>query len=315
MAGNQIVTVLEADGVTQTDVEILGTARQAAANSKSIATCTEDKAVLDAISSAASRLTSSATNIAPGSALATTSFVTGGRYDSTQKTLTNGQEASYAMTARGAAIVNPGAETFNVTVNAALPAGTNNIGDVDIASALPAGTNAIGKLAANAGVNIGTVTIDSTQVAGPAVSAPATFTPAATSHAAGDCNGAAQEFALSAPSGGRIMITSATLEIATGTAKATSWSLYLYNVTPPSAIADDAPWAYASGDRASRLARIDLGTAVVEQAGVATLRVEQDLINKQIKLAGTSVFGYLVNNAVVTEEAVAHIVTLHAVPL
>jgi hypothetical protein len=43
----------------------------------------------------------------------------------------------------------------------ALPAGTNNIGDVDVLSlpALPAGTNAIGKLAANAGVNIGEVSI------------------------------------------------------------------------------------------------------------------------------------------------------------
>lgn len=35
-------------------------------------------------------------------------------------------------------------DTDNVTISAALPAGTNNIGDVDIASALPAGTNNIG---------------------------------------------------------------------------------------------------------------------------------------------------------------------------
>lgn len=49
MAANQTVTVLEADGVTTTDIEILGTARQAAAASKSVAMSTEDKAVLDAI--------------------------------------------------------------------------------------------------------------------------------------------------------------------------------------------------------------------------------------------------------------------------
>ncbi len=42
-----------------------------------------------------------------------------------------------------------------------LAAGTNNIGDVDIASALPAGTNAIGKLAANSGVDIGDVDVTS----------------------------------------------------------------------------------------------------------------------------------------------------------
>jgi hypothetical protein len=41
----------------------------------------------------------------------------------------------------------------------ALPAGTNNIGDVDVLSMppLPTGSNAIGKLAVNTGVNIGTV--------------------------------------------------------------------------------------------------------------------------------------------------------------
>lgn len=44
-----------------------------------------------------------------------------------------------------------------------LPAGTNNIGDVDVLTlpALPAGTNAIGKLATNAGINIGTVDVAS----------------------------------------------------------------------------------------------------------------------------------------------------------
>jgi hypothetical protein len=46
---NQTVTVLEADGVTSTDVEVLGFGRQAAAASKSVAASTEDKAVLDAI--------------------------------------------------------------------------------------------------------------------------------------------------------------------------------------------------------------------------------------------------------------------------
>lgn len=46
---NATITVLEADGVTQTDVKTLDVGRQAAAASKSLATCTEDKAVLDAI--------------------------------------------------------------------------------------------------------------------------------------------------------------------------------------------------------------------------------------------------------------------------
>jgi hypothetical protein len=48
----------------------------------------------------------------------------------------------------------------NVDV-ASIAAGDNNIGNVDIASALPAGTNAIGKLAANSGVDIGDVDVTS----------------------------------------------------------------------------------------------------------------------------------------------------------
>lgn len=49
MAGNQTITVLEADGVTQTDVELLGMGRQGTAASKSVQLCTEDKAVLDSL--------------------------------------------------------------------------------------------------------------------------------------------------------------------------------------------------------------------------------------------------------------------------
>lgn len=149
-------------------------------------------------------------------------------------------------------------------------------------------------------------------VAGQAYSASATFTPAAASHVTPDVNGGAQTFALGAISGSRIMITSASLEIDGGTAEATAWRLYLYNVTPPSALADDATWDLPSGDRASYLGYVDLGTAV--DLG-STQWVETNIINKQIKLAGTSVFGYLVNLTTLTPAAVAHIVTLHAVGL
>jgi hypothetical protein len=144
------------------------------------------------------------------------------------------------------------------------------------------------------------------------LSASATFTPAAASHVANDCNGAAAEIALAATSAGRILITSASLEIDGGTAEATAWRLYLYNVTPPSATADDGAWDLVSGDRASFLGYVDLGTAV--DLG-STQWVETHGINKQIKLAGTSVFAYLVNLTTLTPAAVAHIVTLHAVGL
>lgn len=53
---NATVTVLEADGVTETDVVVLDVGRQAAAASKSVAASTEDKAVLDAIAASLATL-------------------------------------------------------------------------------------------------------------------------------------------------------------------------------------------------------------------------------------------------------------------
>lgn len=155
-------------------------------------------------------------------------------------------------------------------------------------------------------------TIPRVVVAQNAYSASATFTPAASSHVANDCNGAAAEIALGAPSASRVMITSASLEIDGGTAEATAWRLYLYNVTPPSATADDGAWDLASGDRTAFLGYVDLGTAV--DLG-STQWVEINGINKQVALSGTSVFAYLVNLTTLTPAAVAHIVTLHAVGL
>jgi hypothetical protein len=49
---------------------------------------------------------------------------------------------------------------------------------------------------------------------------------------------------------------------------------------------------------------LDLGT---------TLYIDMPNLNKQIKLAGTSVFGYLVNGTTLTPQAAAHVLTLHAV--
>ena len=149
--------------------------------------------------------------------------------------------------------------------------------------------------------------------AGPSKQASATFTPAAASHTAGDSNGTAGTFAdMCDESGGHIMITSATLLIAGATAEATAWRLYLFSVTPPSALADDAAFVLASGDNASFLGYVDLGTAV--DLG-STQWVEVHGINKHVKLAGTDLFGYLVNLTTLTPAAIAHTVTLHSMGL
>lgn len=104
---------------------------------------------------------------------------------------------------------------------------------------------------------------------------------------------AAMDFNLGAVSASKIMITSASLEIdvASLPSGATNFLLYLYNVTPPSALLDNDPFDLPSGDRASFLGVFNLGTPV--DLG-STLYVEANGINKQVVLAGTHIFGYLV---------------------
>jgi hypothetical protein len=114
-------------------------------------------------------------------------------------------------------------------------------------------------------------------------------------------------------SAGRVMITSASLEIdATAIISGeTSYVLYLYNVTPPSALGDNAAFDLGSGDRASFLGFINLGTPV--DLG-STLYVEVNGINKQIVLAGTSIFAYLVTVGTYTPtSARVHVIKLHTI--
>ncbi len=149
------------------------------------------------------------------------------------------------------------------------------------------------------------------------MTASASFTPAASSHTGGsagvigDCVGAAQQFTFSPVpiSGSNIAITNVSLLIASGTAVASAWRLYLYNVTPPSAIADDAAFDIPSGDRASLLGYVPISTT--EDSGNSSW-VQVNGLYIPIQLSGTTVFGYLVNLTTATLAAVAHTVTLTA---
>jgi hypothetical protein len=137
-------------------------------------------------------------------------------------------------------------------------------------------------------------------------------------YGAGDVVGAtaaAWAFPLMGPSGGRIMITSASLEIDVSAVPAgmTSFRLHLYSVTPPSALADAATWDLPSGDRASYLGYIDLGSPA--DVG-STLFVQSDQNNKQLKLAGTGLWGYLVTNgSYQASSAAVKVINLHSVAL
>jgi hypothetical protein len=147
------------------------------------------------------------------------------------------------------------------------------------------------------------------------LTASASFTPAASSHtggsagAIGDCVGAAAEFQLGAISGSEIAFVASSLLIAGATAEATAWRVYLYSVTPPSALADDAVFDIPSGDRASLLGYVPIGTS--EDSGNSSW-VQSNGLYIPMRLTGTSVFGYLVNLTTASLAAVAHTVTLKA---
>lgn len=101
-------------------------------------------------------------------------------------------------------------------------------------------------------------------------------------------------FATGLTSGQRGMITCADLQLQISAVPAgmANMRLYFYNVTPPSAFSNTTAWDLPSGDRASFLGYIDLGTPI--DLG-STCYVQSQNINFQFQLSGSAnLFGYLV---------------------
>jgi hypothetical protein len=154
-------------------------------------------------------------------------------------------------------------------------------------------------------------------------SASITRTADTNAYTAGDVIGAATgstaavEFVnIAPPSGDRdVLITSTELEIDASAVPSgmTSFNLYLYSATPPGALGDNAAFDLSSGDRASFLGKISLGTPVDEGS---TLYVSVDGINKHIRAASRSLFGYLVTVGGYTPASgTVHKITLHTIPV
>ena len=141
----------------------------------------------------------------------------------------------------------------------------------------------------------------------------ATFTPAAAAYLAGDVMQGAREFTNIGPAGGgEILIVNTRLLVAAASVVSgeTSYTLQLYTVTPPSALADNAAWNLPAGDQASYVGSIALGTVV--DVGDA-LYVEQTGLTKAVRVpSGGSLFGYLVTVGGFTATAAARSVTLKA---
>lgn len=142
--------------------------------------------------------------------------------------------------------------------------------------------------------------------------ASATFTPAAAAYAAGDVIEGAKPFDnLGDADGDEYFITMSDLIVGHNAVISgeTSYRLHLYNITPPSALADNAAWDLPVGDRASYLGYLDLGTPV--DVG-SSLHVQAAHVNKQITIPGTSIYGYLVTIGAFTATAAARTVRLHS---
>lgn len=133
-------------------------------------------------------------------------------------------------------------------------------------------------------------------------------------YAAGDVVGGPLTFANIGPTaGGSILISNSQLEIdiAAIPSGMSIFKLYLYSVTPPSALADNAVFDLPVGDRASFLGVIELGAPA--DLG-STLYVERNDVNKQVKLASGNLYGYLVTTAAYTPgSGDVSKVTLHSV--
>lgn len=130
-----------------------------------------------------------------------------------------------------------------------------------------------------------------------------------TAYTAGDVVGAtaaAITFASIGPAAGHIIITSADLRVDVTAVPSgmTSFRLHLYNATPPSALADNAPWDLPSGDRASYLGYIDLGTPV-DLGSTLFVQTPTDFRKELLMGASTSLFGYLVTNGGYTPTSAA----------
>lgn len=93
----------------------------------------------------------------------------------------------------------------------------------------------------------------------------------------------------------------------------TSFSLKLYDATPPSALADNAAWDLPAGDRANYIGSISLGSPA--DIG-STLTVEAEQINKQIRSGSQGVYAYLVTTAGYTPSSAGVMtVTAYAIEL
>ena len=185
-----------------------------------------------------------------------------------------------------------------------------DIGDVDVLS-IAAGTNVIGKVGIDQttpGTTDSVSTKSITSGTSNAYGTLATVTRAAnqTPYTANDVVGGAIDLGVMGPASGRVLLQSIILRprLTAVPSGMGNFRLALYNVTPPSALADNAPWTIPAGDQASFLAIIDLGTPALPAASSVDLYIARHNIGLELLLpAGAHLFAYLVTDGAFTPAA------------
>ncbi len=206
------------------------------------------------------------------------------------------------------------ARTFDIQCTGEYPgpASSNEITVEGGTIALSAGSALIGKV----GIDQTTPgTTDSVSLKTQAFGSIATTTRAAnqTPYTANDVVGAAFDLGIMGPASSRVLIQSIILRprITAVPAGMGNFRLALYNVTPPSALADNAAWTIPAGDQASFLAILDLGTPALPAAGSVDLYIARQNIGLEVLLPATAhLFAYLVTDTVFTPAANSEVYAL-----
>jgi hypothetical protein len=141
--------------------------------------------------------------------------------------------------------------------------------------------------------SLATIEASAGYVASPTVTRPANVT----AYTAGDVIGGAIEFTNMGPAGAPLLITDLLVfyNVAALPSGMGALRLHLYSATPPSALADNAPFDLTAGDRAVYITYIDLPALQDFGSTLITRAVNGDQVPRQVKLAAgqTSLWGYL----------------------
>lgn len=136
-----------------------------------------------------------------------------------------------------------------------------------------------------------------------------TLTPTGGAYGANDVLSGVLTFASIANGASDIVIEGISLMINRSTviASESSYRLYLYSSSPPSALADNAVWDLPSGDRTVFQGYVDI-TIPVDLG--STVYVEINNLNKRLRTSSSNIFGYLITVPAFTDTSDLHTITL-----